>query len=218
MSLKAVLFDLDGTLLDTAPDFKTSLNLLLHEEGKAPLTEEEVKVMVSHGSADLIANAFQISSKDPAFEPLRARLLTFYLANLSKNTRYFDGIESSLEFIAEQGLGYGIVTNKPMMYAEKILEDLHIKVDCLVCPDQVNRPKPDPEAMFYACDKIGYSPSECIFVGDHVRDIIAGRDSGMPTVAAAYGYIPANESVEDWQADYIIHQPSELRPILEKLI
>ena len=218
MSLKTVLFDLDGTLLDTAPDFKTSLNLLLAEENKAPLNEEEVRVMVSHGSADLIANAFQISSNDPEFTPLRARLLNFYIAHLSDNTNYFEGLESSLDLIKEKNLGYGIVTNKPLLYAEKILDDLNIEVDCLICPDHVSKPKPDPEALYLACEKIGSQPDQCIFVGDHDRDIIAGKAAGMPTVAAAYGYIPADESVEDWNADYIARQPSDLRTILEQLL
>ena len=215
--IKAVLFDLDGTLLDTAPDFKTALNLLLEEESKAPLSEEQVKVMVSHGSADLIANAFSIDTENPDFEPLRMRLLTFYLAHLSENTRYFAGLESSLSYMQSKGLGYAIVTNKPLLYAEKILADLNIEVDCLVCPDHVTNPKPDPEALFYACDKLGCSAAQALFVGDHERDVIAGKAAGMPTVAAAYGYIPAGESVSDWNADYVIDQASDLLEILEQL-
>ena len=217
MSLKAVLFDLDGTLLDTAPDFQTSLNLLLAEEGKAGLSLEEIRVMVSHGSADLIANAFQIDQKDPSFAALRVRLLEFYIAHISDNTRYFDGIKSSLEYISDKGLGYGIVTNKPLMYAEKLIADLNIQTDCLICPDHVKKPKPDPAALFLACEKIGCSPAESVYIGDHERDIIAGKKSGMPTVAAAYGYIPADEAVEDWNADYIIHHGSELKAVLEQL-
>lgn len=215
--IKAVLFDLDGTLLDTAPDFKTALNLLLAEEGKSALSEEQVKVMVSHGSADLIANAFNINSENPGFEPLRMRLLAFYLAHLSENTRYYPGLESSLDYMRSRGLGYGIVTNKPLLYAEKILADLNIEVDCLVCPDHVTNPKPDPEALFYACDKLGCTAAQALFVGDHIRDVIAGKAAGMPTVAAAYGYIPVGESVADWNADYVIDQASDLLAILEQL-
>ncbi len=215
--IKAVLFDLDGTLLDTAPDFKTALNLLLAEESKAPLSEDEVKVMVSHGSADLIANAFNIKADNPAFEPLRERLLAFYLAHLSDNTHYYPGLETSLDFMKDKGLSYGVVTNKPLLYAEKILTDLNIEVDCLVCPDHVVNPKPDPEALFYACDKLNCTVAEAIFIGDHLRDIIAGKAAGIPTVAAAYGYIPAGESVTEWNADYIIDQASDLLAILEQL-
>jgi phosphoglycolate phosphatase len=217
MDLKAVLFDLDGTLLDTAPDFKTALNLLLEEEDKKPLTEEQVKVMVSHGSADLIANAFHMEATHPDFEPLRARLLTHYLAHLSENTGYFEGLGSSLDYMRAQGLAYGIVTNKPNLYAEKILIDLGIEVDCLICPDHVAKPKPDPEALFLACSQVGCAPEEAIFVGDHDRDVIAGRAANMPTVAAAWGYIPAGEEVEDWNADYILQTPSGLLPLLQRL-
>ena len=217
MTLKAVLFDLDGTLLDTAPDFKTALNLLLAEEGKAPLTEDQVKVMVSHGSADLIANAFYMEATHPDFEPLRTRLLTFYLAHLSENTSYFDGLQPGLDYMREQGLAYGIVTNKPILYAEKILIDLGIEVDCLICPDHVSKPKPDPEALFLACEKVGCKPSEAIFFGDHERDIIAGKAANIPTVAAAWGYIPVGESIEDWQADYLLQKPDELLALLQTL-
>lgn len=218
MKLKAVLFDLDGTLLDTAPDFKTALNLLLAEESKQPLTEEQVKVMVSHGSADLIANAFHITAEDPEFEGLRARLLDFYLAHLSENTRYFAGLEASLEFMQQHALAYGIVTNKPLLYAKKILDDLKIEADCLICPDHVKTPKPDPEGLYMACEQLGCRPQESIFVGDHARDVIAGKAANMPTVAAAWGYIPAGESVEDWNADYLVKQPSELLNLLEELL
>ena len=217
MKLQAVLFDLDGTLLDTAPDFKTALNLLLAEEGKAPLSEDQVKVMVSHGSADLIANAFNIDSENLGFEPLRMRLLAFYLVHLSENTRYYPGLESSLDYMRSKGLAYGVVTNKPLLYAEKILADLNIEVDCLVCPDHVTNIKPDPEGLFYACDKLGCTVEQAIFVGDHVRDVIAGKAAGMLTVAAAYGYIPKGESVADWNADYVIDQGSDLLQILEQI-
>ena len=186
MPLKAVLFDLDGTLLNTAPDFQTALNLLLTEENKEPLTEEQVKVMVSHGSADLIANAFHMEATHPDFEPLRARLLAFYLQHLSDNTSYFDGLEPSLAYIKQQGLAYGIVTNKPSLYADKIIADLNIEVDCLICPDHVAKPKPDPEALLLACQQLGCEPEEAIFVGDHDRDVIAGKAANMPTVAAAW--------------------------------
>lgn len=218
MNLKAVLFDLDGTLLDTAPDFKTALNLLLAEENKDALTEEQVKVMVSHGSADLIANAFHMEATHPDFEPLRARLLAFYLDHLSENTRYFEGLEPSLAYMREQGLAYGIVTNKPALYAEKILADLGIPVDCLICPDHVAKPKPDPEALYLACKKVGCAPDEAIFVGDHDRDIIAGKAANMPTVAAAWGYIPVAESIEDWGADYLLRKPGELLALLQTLM
>lgn len=217
LKLQAVLFDLDGTLLDTAPDFQTALNLLLAEENKPPLSKEQVKVMVSHGSADLIANAFQMQATHPEFEPLRFRLLSFYKAHLSENTRYFEGIESSLNFMRRKGLGYGIVTNKPLLYAQKILQDLEIVADCLICPDHVTKAKPDPEPLLLACQKLDCEPERSIFVGDHARDVMAGKAANMPTVAAAYGYIPAGEAAADWQADYLIEHPSELLEILEIL-
>lgn len=217
MSLKAVLFDLDGTLLDTAPDFQTALNLLLAEENKDPLTQEQVKVMVSHGSADLIANAFHMEATHPDFEPLRSRLLAFYLDHLSENTRYFEGIDASLSYMKNQGLAYGIVTNKPSLYAGKIIADLNIQVDCLICPDHVAKPKPDPEALYLACEKLGCQPEEAIFVGDHDRDVIAGKAANMPTVAAAWGYIPLGESAEDWNADYLLQTTQDLLPLLKSL-
>lgn len=215
MALKAVLFDLDGTLLDTAPDFKTALNLLLAEEGKGPLTEDQVKVMVSHGSADLIANAFHMEATHPDFEPLRARLLAFYIDHLSENTAFFEGLQPGLEYIRAQGWGYGIVTNKPALYAEKIVADLKIDADCLICPDHVAKPKPDPEGLLLACEQIGCNADEAIYVGDHVRDVDAAKAINMPTVAAAWGYIPVGESVEDWQADYLLQKPDELLALLQ---
>jgi len=212
----AVLFDLDGTLLDTAPDFVTSLNLLLAARQRAPLAPAVIRAAVTHGSPGLISLAFGYGPGDPDFEPVRQELLGIYLDNLARETRPFPGADILLARLAEQAIPWGIVTNKPSLYTNAILERLPFAVApaTVVCPDHVKNSKPDPEPVLLACRQIGVVPADALYVGDHLRDIQSGASAGTITAAAAYGYLDAGENPHSWGADHVIDNFSDLDRII----
>ncbi len=212
----AVLFDLDGTLLDTAPDFVTAVNAILAQRGLAELDESRVRAAVSHGSAGLVASAFALDSNDPEFEPLRQALLANYRQCLADRTRPFPGMVSVLEALADAAIPWGIVTNKPAEYTEAIIARLSWPTPpaAVVCPDHVTRNKPDPEPVLLACRQLAVAPESAWVVGDHQRDIESGRRAGTRTVAVSYGYIGADEDPSSWGADHVIDRAEQLLDIL----
>lgn len=216
MHLAAVLFDLDGTLLDTAPDFVTTMQLLLTRHNKSLVDESEIRQTVSHGARALVSLCFGIDETSPVFEDLRQELLTIYLTRLSEKTALFSGMDKVLAHLEQQQIPWGIVTNKPSLYTNKILADLKLdsRSSATICPDHVSKAKPDPEPMLLACKQINCVAENVIYVGDHRRDIEAGRNANMKTVAANYGYIDPNDTAETWKADYIIDQPLQLLAII----
>lgn len=214
--LDAVLFDLDGTLLDTAPDFITTMQLLLERHSKPALTANAVRQTVSHGSKALVKLGFGIDETEVEFEDLRQELLAIYLTKLSEKTALFSGMDTVLEHLEQQQIPWGIVTNKPSLYADKILTDLKLnsRSSATICPDHVSKTKPHPEPMFLACKQINCLPENVIYVGDHRRDIEAGRNANMKTVAVNYGYIDPQDPASTWNADHTIDQPVELLAII----
>jgi len=221
MSLKAVLFDLDGTLLDTAPDFITSLNLLLAEEGKTSLPHSLIRNAVSNGASALVQLGFpDISPTDKLFEHLRERLLSIYSQHLADASAPFEGIAELLEYAAHHGLHWGIVTNKPFIYTAPLLEQMKFLIPpaSVVCPDHVTHRKPHPEPMFLACKQIGCTVSEAIYLGDHRRDIESAHNANMLTIACAYGYIEPNEDIYHWQANHVIDKPQQAIDILRSYL
>ena len=216
MALKAVLFDLDGTLLDTAPDFVTVLNRLREEEGLPPLPDDAIRRSVSNGARALIDLSFKLQRETPDFDRMLNRLLALYSENLAVKTGLFAGMERVLHFIEQNHLTWGIVTNKSSLYTLPILEALNLVPApvAVICPDHVSKTKPDPEPLLLACQQMGCLPGETIYVGDHLRDIDCGRNAGVPTVAAAYGYIAEDDDATAWRADYIVQQADELIDIL----
>lgn len=213
----AVLFDLDGTLIDTAPDFAAVLNRMLESRGRTPLPYATVRQAVSQGARAVVALGFGEHSFDtPEFEALRQEFLREYSEHLADNTRLFPGLDELLQELEAAGTPWGIVTNKPSVYTNPLLKLLNLDQRCRVaiCPDMVTRTKPDPEPMFKACTELGVDPARAVYVGDHLRDIQAGRNAGMPTIAAAWGYVLFGEDAHDWQADYTIDTVAALRPLL----
>ncbi|MCK9470062.1 MAG: HAD-IA family hydrolase [Porticoccaceae bacterium] len=212
----AVLFDLDGTLLDTAPDFVTAINPLLAARDLPALDEPQVRQAVTHGSAGLITSAFGLAAEHPDFEPLRQGLLANYRQCLADRTRLFPGMTEVLEALAEAAIPWAIVTNKPFEYTAAIVERLSWPAPprAVVCPDHVRHTKPDPEPMLLACSQIGIAPERSLVVGDHLRDIESGRRAGAVTVAASYGYLDADEDPVNWGADHTIERAEELLDIL----
>jgi phosphoglycolate phosphatase len=207
----AILFDLDGTLLDTAPDMIGALNRLRQEEGFEPLPFTAVRSSVSHGAVRLVSVGFPGAQGDE-FERLRLRFLKLYSENLIEGTRLFAGIESVLESFEAEGLPWGVVTNKPAWLTDPLMErlDLARRACCIVSGDTVNERKPHPLPLLHAAAVTGVSPDYCVYVGDAERDIVAGRAAGMQTVVAAYGYLSADDRPESWNADGIIARPEDV--------
>lgn len=207
----ALLLDLDGTLLDTAPDMGGALNLLRAERGLEPLQENVIRPVVSHGAMRLVALGFPHAEGDE-FERLRRRFLEIYAENLAVGTRMFPGIEVVLERLEVLGVPWGIVTNKPGWLTDPLLDALGLagRAACAVSGDTVAEKKPHPLPLLHAAGLIRVPASHCVYVGDAERDIQAGRAAGMATVVAAYGYISADDNPERWQAHGIIHAPGEL--------
>lgn len=216
LEFKALLFDLDGTLLDTAPDFISALNIQLARHGRAALPDSAVRTSVTNGSVGLIQDAFGITPEHPQFEILREEFLSLYFANLADKTALFDGLEQVLSECDARGIPWGIVTNKPWKYTEAALVQLNLMAGAatVICPDHVKQPKPHPEAILLACQQISIAPSDCLYVGDHVRDIEAGRTAGTRNIAAAWGYIEPGEDIVGWRADWIVNQSNQLHSLL----
>lgn len=218
--LQGVLFDLDGTLLDTAPDMARALNLLRIECDLEPLPFERIRPMVSHGSPALVGLGFDVRPGDARFEPLRQRFLELYGAEPVRETRLFEGLEQALDLIERAGLPWGIVTNKPGWLTTPILQRLNLdrRCACAVSGDTLAVRKPDPAPLLLACERIGRTPEVCVYLGDAQRDVEAGRRSGMATAVAAYGYIDASDSPHRWGADQVLEQPADVAPWLRDLL
>ncbi len=207
----AILFDLDGTLVDTAPDMAGALNRLRVEEGLAPLAFEALRSSVSHGAARLVQVGFP-SASGADFEQLRHRFLHLYAGQLADGTKVFEGFEDVLEQLASHAVPWGIVTNKPGWLTDPLLEQLSLthRAACVVSGDTVAERKPHPMPLLHAARTLAVNPTCCVYVGDTERDVIAGRAAGMTTVAAAYGYLDTGEDPALWRPDGIIKRPEHV--------
>jgi len=210
--IRTILFDLDGTLLDTAPDLAEALNTVLTENRHDPLPFESIRPMVSHGGMALIQLGFGLEQSDPAFEPLRQRLLDVYRDSLSRHTTPFPGIGELLDTIEQRGINWGIVTNKPAWLTEPLLKDLNLfdRAICVISGDTLDERKPHPAPMLYACELAGCRPEQCVYIGDARRDIEAGNNAGMQTLTALFGYIQEDDTPGTWEADGMINRPLDL--------
>lgn len=212
----AVLFDLDGTLLDTAPDFIVVLNAMLTDRGRAPLPAQDIRAVVSNGARALVALGFGGQPGEPEFDALNQELRDRYAQHLAVHTHLFPGLDELLRELETHGVPWGIVTNKPSIYTLPLLDALDLRARCasVVCPDQVTHTKPHPEPMFKACAEMGIEPARCVYVGDHERDIAAGRNAGMQTIVAGWGYIGTDERPQDWQADFMVDSVHALAKLI----
>jgi phosphoglycolate phosphatase len=211
------LFDLDGTLIDTAPDFIRCLNLLRQQHELEPLPAEFIRRSVSNGARAMIRIGFDLEPEHPDYLEKHAAFLDLYEAGVAIETTLFEGMDELLLGLERRSIPWGIVTNKPARFAVPLIEALGLAERCatLVCPDHVAERKPHPEPLFLACREIGAEPRQAIYVGDHERDIEAGRNAGMQTIAVRYGYIEQPESVDLWQADIIVDTVSDLAKLLQ---
>lgn len=225
-NVQAILFDLDGTLIDTAPDFIRIIHKMCAKYQHPSPSETAIREQVSAGSFAMVKLMFgdiladdgtnKISNDDPKLIAYRQEFLDTYEADICVDSQLFSGLDTMLENIeALDNIPWGIVTNKPRYLAELLLEKLDLSHRCavLVCPDDVTNTKPDPEPLFLACKQLDVEPSRCVYVGDHIRDIEAGKRADMITVLASYGYIPPEdkEDLAAWGADFIINSPAQMQ-------
>ena len=219
---QALLFDLDGTLIDTAPDFFPTVNTLRKEHGLQPLADDLIRLQVSNGGRALTRLALDMPQVvgnivgNEAFESKRQKLLDLYVDNIASNSDLFPGMLELLNTCKEKSLPWGIVTNKPRLYTEILLKRLTDRLPILaqcaavVCPDDVERTKPFPDPLFLAADKLKVSAKDCWYLGDHIRDIQAGNAASMLTIATLYGYIEPHDKPEDWKADIMVNTVEEI--------
>ena len=209
--LRGVLFDLDGTLLDTAPDMAAALNRLLVAEGLEALPLAQIRPLVSHGAPRLLRLAFGEPAAE-RHESLRRRFLDFYRESLAVHTRLFDGFAAVLEAIEASGLRWGIVTNKPGWLATPLVAEVGLagRCACLVAGDTLAERKPHPLPLLHAAGLLGFEPRECVYVGDAERDVQAARNAGMIPLVAGFGYLGDGEDPAAWQAEAIFARPEEL--------
>ncbi|MCP4488892.1 MAG: phosphoglycolate phosphatase [Gammaproteobacteria bacterium] len=208
--IEAVLFDLDGTFIDTAPDMGGALNNLLIEEGLPPLPLEDIRPYVSQGGLALTQLAFAQHVSASEIEPLWLRYLQHYRNTVADQSKLFSGCEKVLESLQKKQIKWGIVTNKPEWLTEPLLLKLGISSPVLICGDTFEHKKPHPLPLLKAAEILGVSCQNSIYVGDDERDVIAGKAAGMKTLIAGYGYIPSSVDLASWGADGVIWQPLDL--------
>ncbi len=219
MNIKAVLFDLDGTLVDTAPDMAAALNHIVKQEGLERLPLERIRPHVSKGGLALTRLAFAESKEETEIEPLRLRFLDYYLDNIAIHSKLFDGFNEVLQQLEDHAIHWGVVTNKPGWLTDPLMRELGLdqRSAVTISGDTTAEKKPHPLPLTTAAQTINTACKDCIYVGDDPRDIEAGKAAEMTTVIAKYGYITEPDSLQNWQADHIIEAPSQIIPLINIL-
>jgi len=210
--LQTILFDLDGTLLDTAPDLADALNQVRQEQQLEPLPYDAIRPVVSHGGRALIELGFKGETFQQRHEPLRQRLLEVYLDNIASKTSLFSGMEKVLDYIESNQMQWGVVTNKPSWLTDPLMKALGLydRSACVISGDTTSNRKPHPQPVLHACE-ISNSPVEaCLYIGDAERDIQAGKQAGMKTLVALYGYIQDHDKPSTWGADDYVQSPEDI--------
>ena len=220
MALKAVLFDMDGTLLDTAPDFVAVCQAMRAARELPPLNEQVIRDVVSGGARAMVSATFGLDVGADGFEALRLEFLERYQQHCAVLSRPFDGMPELLADIEASRLVWGVATNKPLRFAAPIMQQLGLaeRAAVLLCPDHVERSKPAPDMLLLACKQMGIAPADVWFVGDDARDIESGRAAGCKTAAVTYGYIHPEDNPRHWGADVVVDHPLELRAVLDRAL
>lgn len=218
MRIQAVLFDMDGTLLDTAKDFYAIIQSMRAERGLPELTNESLfRQNISRGALAMVACGFALEHDSPELEALRDEFLVRYDLQHAQFTEPFAGVLELLKRLDDAGIRWGVATNKPLRFAQPIMDALNLSARSavLLCPDHVEHSKPAPDMLLLACEQLQLDPREVIYVGDDQRDIDAGRAANMHTVAVRYGYKQSEDNPANWGADAVIDEITELEALLE---
>lgn len=217
---RAVLFDLDGTLIDTAPEFIHIATQLRQEAALPALDTQTIWHSVSDGAIGMVRAALEMDTSDPSFELWRQRFLDHYERGLGSLSTPYAGMRELLSTLHAHGVPWGVVTNKLGRFAQPLMSLMSFmpEADVIVTPDDVMCPKPDPESLLLACTTLKVPTAHTLFIGDHRRDIEAGIAAGCQTIAATYGYLAEGESAEDWGADAVAASSLELQTLLEGLL
>jgi phosphoglycolate phosphatase len=209
--IKAVLFDLDGTLVDTAPDLGYALNLQRANHGLPPLADAVIRPQASHGARGLLGIGFDLHPDDARFAHMREEFLQLYADNICRHSRPFPGILELLTELEARQLKWGVVTNKPARFTEPLMSvlDLAERAACIVSGDTCPQSKPHPAPMLCAAELCGATPAQCLYLGDAERDIQAASAAAMPALVAAWGYLDAADQPHTWGAHAQIRHPAE---------
>jgi N-acetyl-D-muramate 6-phosphate phosphatase len=215
LAYQAILFDLDGTLADTAQDLSEPINRMRERRGLQAMPLHLLRPHASAGARGLLAAGFGIGKEASEFAAMRDEFLGLYERDMMVHTRLFEGMAAVLSSIEASGLPWGVVSNKVERYVRPIVAALGLQERCAVAVggDTTAHAKPHPEPLLYACRQIGVDPAACLYVGDDLRDIQAGRSAGMKTVAAAYGYCGEHDPPQAWGADYLVSRAEDLQKI-----
>lgn len=215
--IDTVLFDLDGTLVDTAPDLGHALNILLNQQGKPALSDAVIRPYASHGSRGLIGLGFGITPAHPQFLALRDAYLNIYDTVFARSPVLLDGISDLLQAIEAKQLKWGIVTNKPRRFTQPLIKSMRLdqRAACVISGDDAPQPKPSPATLLMACEQMRVEPASCVYIGDAERDIQAGKAAGMQTAVALFGYIDVQDRPQDWGADVMLQKPLDLLDLMD---
>ena len=210
--LSCVLFDLDGTLVDTAPDLILCLNKALSSHGFATVDADTIKPFISFGAVAMINESLNQSVSEALQADILETMLNLYQNNIAEHTVFFKGMSDTLDAIEAQGLKWGVVTNKRERFTNPLMDALKLtdRASCMISGDTTANPKPHVEPMLAACKQAAVKPGECVYIGDASHDIIAGKNAQMKTLAALYGYLKAVDTPETWGADALIESPEQL--------
>ena len=210
--MQAVLFDLDGTLVDTAPDLGYALNLQRAQHGLPFLPDATIRPYASHGSRGLLEIGFGLLPEHPTFAQMRDEYLAFYTQVMTRQPVLFAGMEEALQAIEARGLRWGIVTNKPRRFTQPIVQamGLDLRAAAVISGDDAPLPKPSPQTLLMACEQMAISPDQVLYIGDAERDVQAGKAAGMTTLVALFGYLGAEDTPETWGATGMIARPQAL--------
>lgn len=215
--VRAVLFDLDGTLADTAPDLGGAVNRLRERRGLAPLPIERLRPVASAGARGMLSVGLSITPADAGYEAVRDEFLVEYEAALDHDSRLFDGIADCLGALQQRGLRWGVVTNKAERFTLPVLRGLGLAdaAAVVIAGDTTPHAKPHPAPLIEACARLGIAAHQAVYVGDDLRDMQAAHAAGMPAIAAAYGYLGEDPELDRWPADAVIATPLDLLPLLQ---
>jgi 2-phosphoglycolate phosphatase len=216
-TIRAVLFDLDGTLADTAGDLAGALNRLRAEHRMGPVAPELTRPHTSSGARGLLKVGFDLDPEDARYVAMRERFLDLYAEAVCVHTQLYEGMAELLLELERRSVAWGIVTNKPRRFTDPLVRELrlHARAACVVSGDTASRPKPAPDPLLHAAGVMRIAPAACLYVGDDLRDVQGARAAGMPVIAAGWGYLGVDGDPADWGADAVIGHPAEVLGFLD---